>query len=104
MYSSKIKDLKNRNAFNSSEQFKLANKLIFINTSNKSIENKSGSKNLFFIRKTKKNKLNSKVIFTRRCIINNRGRGVFRPFGISRIYLRELLQFGLVPGYSKAVW
>jgi small subunit ribosomal protein S14 len=104
MHSLKIKDLKSRSAFQKSEQFKLANKLIFTNTLNKNAENKSASKKFFFIERKRKSKLSSKVIITRRCIINNRGRGVFRPFGISRVYLRELLQFGLVPGYSKAVW
>jgi len=46
----------------------------------------------------------SRVRMTNRCVVNNRGRGVFRPFGISRILMRNLIQFGLLPGYSKAVW
>ena len=35
---------------------------------------------------------------------DNRGRGVLRPYGISRTLMRELMQFGVIPGYSKAVW
>jgi len=41
---------------------------------------------------------------TNRCVLNNRGRGVLRPYGISRTLMRELMQFGVIPGYSKAVW
>ena len=45
-----------------------------------------------------------KTRITNRCVLNNRGRGVLRPYGISRTLLRELMQFGVIPGYSKAVW
>ncbi|MEY5042169.1 MAG: Ribosomal protein S14p/S29e [Bacteroidota bacterium] len=51
--------------------------------------------------------LNSKFFKTkivRRCILTNRNRGVFRPYNISRIILREMLQCAIIPGYSKAVW
>ena len=53
-----------------------------------------------------KNKIifKSKVRITNRCVINNRSRGVFRPFGISRVLMRNLMHFGVLPGYSKAVW
>jgi len=46
----------------------------------------------------------SKTKITNRCILTNRGRGVIRSFNISRIKLRELLRFGFIPGYKKAVW
>jgi len=39
-----------------------------------------------------------------RCVLNNRSRGVLRPYGISRILIRDLMQFGVIPGYSKSVW
>lgn len=39
-----------------------------------------------------------------RCRLTNRNRGVFRSYGLSRLQLRKLMQFGLVPGYKKAVW
>jgi len=47
---------------------------------------------------------NSSVRVVKRCILTNRGRGVSKKFGASRFVLRNLMQFGLVPGYSKAVW
>jgi ribosomal protein S14 len=46
----------------------------------------------------------SKTRIVRRCIINNRSRGVVRAFGISRILLKDYLVSGYIPGYVKAVW
>ena len=104
MLSSKIKDLKNRRKFCNTEKLQRIDKFIFVNT----LSNK-GDQDIerlwtAFRSVDSFNKKNSKVRITRRCVINNRSRSVVRPFGISRIHLRELLQFGLVPGYSKAVW
>lgn len=104
MLSSKIKDLKIRRKFFNSEKLKRVEKFVFVNTLSKGISNDdSRSVAALILERTNFNK-NSKVKITRRCIINNRSRAVVRPYGISRIYLRELLQFGLLPGYSKAVW
>jgi len=46
----------------------------------------------------------SKTEIVRRCIINNRSRGVLRAFGVSRILLKDYLSSGYIPGYVKAVW
>jgi len=46
----------------------------------------------------------SKTKVVRRCILTNRGRACTRPYNISRMVLRELLQFSILPGYQKAVW
>lgn len=46
----------------------------------------------------------SKTKVVRRCILTNRGRSSTRPFNISRMVLRDLLQFSILPGYQKAVW
>jgi len=51
-----------------------------------------------------KQKNYSKTKLVRRCVLNNRGRGSIRPFNISRVKLRELFQFGIIPGYKKSVW
>lgn len=45
----------------------------------------------------------SSVKIRRRCVLTNRSRGVQTSYNISRIKLRELLQFGILPGYKKAV-
>lgn len=57
-----------------------------------------------FLKNKNKIKNKSKTRMTNRCVLNNRGRGVLRPYGISRTLMRELMQFGVIPGYSKAVW
>lgn len=105
MLSLKKKDLKVRQKFLNNEKTKRVDKFLFINTlnSNKKMDNSEKTFNVF-CRKELNRSLDSKVRITRRCIINNRNRSVIRPFGISRVYLRELLQFGLLPGYTKAVW
>ena len=46
----------------------------------------------------------SKTKIVRLCILTNRGRSSTRPFNVSRMVLRELLQFSILPGYQKAVW
>ena len=104
MLSLKKKDFRVRQKFLNNEKIKRVNKFLFINTlNNKKINNLEKTFTVFY-KKGLNRSLDSKVRITRRCIINNRNRSVIRPFGISRVYLRELLQFGLLPGYTKAVW
>lgn len=101
MLSSKIKDLRERKALQSLENSKIIKKFIFFSILNESSSKKKLS---FLVLSSLKFKKISKIRIVRKCILTNRNRGVLRPFGISRIYLRELMQFGLIPGYSKAVW
>ena len=104
MLSLKKKDLKVRQKFLNNEQLKRVNKFLFVNTLNSNKISDLEKTFTVFSRDNLNRGLDSKVKITRRCIINNRNRSVIRPFGISRVYLRELLQFGLLPGYTKAVW
>jgi len=108
MLSSKIKDIKIRNSFNRIEKIKKIKKFLQFNILSQSSFNSSKSLNqdfvLQFSKDSKKMNFKSRVRMTNRCVVNNRGRGVFRPFGVSRILMRNLIQFGLLPGYSKAVW
>lgn len=99
MLSSRVKDLRERKAFFRLEKSRLVNKFIFFNLLN---QKPSAVSCLFFVKDLSNR--NSKVKIVRRCVLSNRGRGVLRPFGISRIYLREMMRFGLIPGYAKAVW
>jgi ribosomal protein S14 len=39
-----------------------------------------------------------------RCILTNRKGSIDRKFLLSRIVLRDLMQFGIIPGFKKAVW
>lgn len=42
--------------------------------------------------------------YRNRCELTGRARGVYRKFKLSRIKLRELGGFGMVPGLSKSSW
>lgn len=46
----------------------------------------------------------SKTKIFRNCIMTGRSRAVTRPYGISRCGLKELIQFGKLPGFTKAIW
>lgn len=46
----------------------------------------------------------SKVRVRNRCKVTGRPRGYHRRFAMSRIALRELGNFGLIPGLIKASW
>lgn len=48
---------------------------------------------------------NSSIVrVNNRCIITGRAKGVLRHFKLSRIQLRDLASFGLVPGVGKSSW
>jgi ribosomal protein S14 len=98
MISKKIRDIKLRKEFQKKEFYNLSFKFIYTNFLNKY---KQLPKFEQYISLQKKNFSKTKLV--RRCILNNRSRGSIRPFNISRIKLRELFQFGLIPGYKKSV-
>jgi len=97
----KVKNVKARKNFEKAERIKKIEKFLFINLLNTNRTVQSQKVFSFFLQK--KNQY-SRTKVTNRCILNNRSRGTLRPFGISRTLLRELMQFGIFPGYSKAVW
>ena len=39
-----------------------------------------------------------------RCAVSGRARGYHRKFGVSRIALREMSNFGVIPGVTKSSW
>jgi len=102
----KAKDIKHRENFKQIEKLTKIKKFIFINFLNNNFIKDLKKRNLFLnlIAKKLKQTSKSKSKIVRRCIFNNRGRAVFRPYNISRVYLRELMQFGIIPGVKKAVW
>jgi ribosomal protein S14 len=105
LMSKKIKNLQLRQIFNKVEKFKKLNKFIFIYLINKNFQNNIFNKNLIhFFNTSKKFKMKTLMSITRRCLLTNRSRAVYRPFGLSRLVLRDLIQFGSLPGYTKAVW
>ena len=106
MLSSKIKDIKIRKLFNKIENKNIINKFLFYYIA--SYCKKAEKKNhlLFYVNLFTKKKFSliNKTKTTNRCVLTNRNRSVLRPYKISRVILRELLQFGILPGFSKAVW
>ena len=46
----------------------------------------------------------SRIRVRNRCMLTGRSRGNYRKFGISRIMLREMGNYGLIPGLKKASW
>lgn len=46
----------------------------------------------------------AKVRVRNRCRLTGRPRGYYRKFGISRIGLRDMAQFGGAPGVVKSSW
>ena len=104
----KIRDIKARGAFLRHENIKKINKYVCINFSRKlkatpELAAKFVSSFLTFFSKSAF-KRNSKTKLLRRCVLSNRSRGVYRPYGFSRIVLRNFIHFGILPGYKKAVW
>jgi len=103
MLSLKYKDIKKRFLFCKRELDKHAFKAFFINAAhNKSLSVSERKKlNLFYsINLSHKH---SKTKIQRRCLLTNRGRVSNSKFGISRIKLRELLKFNIIPGNKTAI-
>lgn len=51
--------------------------------------------------KRKRKRISTKYI--NRCILSNRSKSI-RSLKISRLYARELMSFGIIPGFKKAIW
>lgn len=88
MYQKRLKDIKTRLKFCKEEKKRICIKFLS--------DNLKG----FFPKKSQKS--GSKTRIVRRCIITNRSRACIRPYNISRIKLRQMLQFGLIPGFKKS--
>jgi ribosomal protein S14 len=105
MLSSKIKDSKLRQEFFILEKKLKVNKFLICNLL--SSPNKLSSNKSIVYSQLVKSKIASrlsKIKLTNRCISSNRSKGVLRKFSLSRIIMREYLQFGLIPGFRKSVW
>jgi ribosomal protein S14 len=102
-----IKDKKNRFFYSKLENKILVNKFIKINLLN----NIKIYKKRPFILKALLLRLSNKKLFkyskvriVRRCVLTNSSKSVYRSYNLSRSIFRNLLQFGFIPGYKKAVW
>lgn len=105
MLSSKIKDLKNRKFLLKIENNKLVYKFLLINTLNN--PSFSQLKKVFFIKyfkKFNKSQYKSSTRILNKCVLSNRNQKTFSKFNLSRLVAKDLLSFGLIPGYKKSVW
>lgn len=102
----KIKDIKNRERLFFQEKKKLIKKTLFVNFLNVFSNHFKRNHSIFLYVFIKKLKCfnSSKTKINRRCILSNRNRSIIRPFNISRIIFKDLIYFGMLPGYKKAVW
>lgn len=95
-----IKDLNFRRKYLQLEKQKKTLKFLFQN-----LQLDSQTRLLLQKKLEKMTKKSSITKLRNRCSLTHRGRGVFvKKFKLSRNKLRELLSFGLVPGYNKATW
>jgi len=103
----KTKDLQYRNSYNIREKNIKLKKFVFINllTTMRLIKNLDNSQilggffnNKEFYFKSQKSKI------VNRCVHTNRRNVSLKSYRTSRIFFRELLQFGVIPGFKKAVW
>jgi len=105
MLSSKVKDLKNRQLFLQVENHKLLYKFILINVVNNPLYAKTKSFFLFkYFKKSNKIKFKTSTRLLNKCVLSNRNRKTFSNFKLSRLSAKDLLSFGLIPGYKKAIW
>lgn len=99
MKSLRSKDIKIREAFLKTERRRLALKFVCNNMLISSNYRVFARKKLEGLAKG-----SSYAKARNRCVSSNRPKGVLRRFKLSRIKLREIFSFGLVPGVKKAVW
>lgn len=103
MFYLKIKDNKVRKKFRKFEKKILLKKFIYNNLlSYYYKKNKEKYSSICFqILIKKKKRISTK--FVNRCILTNRSKSI-RLLKISRLKTRELMSFGIIPGFKKAIW
>jgi len=105
MLSLKKKDIKFRKQFFLTEKKLKVNKFLLVNFLSHPNKIKFNAASFCSqIAKIKNNQNSCKIKLNNRCVSSNRGRGVLRSYSLSRIVMREYLQFGVIPGFRKAVW
>ena len=105
MLSSKAKDLKTRQLLLEVENSKLIHKFIFRSYLNNPLFKKR--KNIFlfkYLKKFSNIKIKASTRVLNKCVLSNRNQKTFSHFRTSRLVTKDLLSFGLIPGYKKAVW
>jgi ribosomal protein S14 len=104
MYYLKKKDQKYRKHFQKFEIKLKLKKFIMIYTLALLQRNFGPTERSFYhyqLLKRKKKSIINKIV--RRCILTNRSKSI-RSLKVSRLQAKELISFGVIPGYKKAVW
>lgn len=72
-----------------------------------SLPNKKQKRCLYVMMKYLNNKNSlkySKTQVKNQCVITGRNNSINKHYSLSRITLRNLLSYGIIPGYKKAAW
>ena len=102
MKANKVKNLSQRIRFKENELDLKLEKFIFTNLLNETdFKLKSSIRYILSVRNLKNI---SKVNLKNKCVLTGRNRSVEKSLNLSRIKLRHMISFGIIPGYSKAVW
>lgn len=104
MYYLKVKDNNLRKAFKKLELQLILKKFIYHNILSYLYFFKKYdlySYAYFNILKKKKKRILTKYV--NRCVLSNRSKSI-RCLKLSRIKARELISFGIIPGFKKAIW
>jgi ribosomal protein S14 len=104
MKNKQFKNIKFRNELARFEINKKINKFIFINLLRTGFKINKRVYSYFLNKLNKKNDLISKSKIKSVCVLTSRNNSVEKKMSISRIKLREMFSFGIIPGYKKAVW
>ena len=103
MKSVKFKNVEFRKRFKRAELTSTIDKFIYINLLKSSLQNRKVFS--YILNSTKlKDKYHSKSKMKGLCSLSGRSKSIFKNINISRIKLREMISFGMLPGYKKAVW
>lgn len=106
MYYLKVKDKKFRKNFYLLEKKVKLQKFIKTNLYSIVHSHKKFSetyKKKIYYQLLKKKKKNFLLKIIRRCVLTNRSKSL-QFLKISRMQSKELISFGIIPGYTKAVW
>ena len=93
------KDQKLRLKYFKNENLKVSLKFLSINP-----KNSLKSRSFFSIKLEKVSKSCSLTKIKNRCLSSNRGKGIIKKLGLSRIKAKEFFTLGLIPGFNKSVW
>lgn len=99
----KIKNLKQRKGFEKQELNSQIKKFIYINILRASLKNRRVFLYLLNSARTELKQF-SKSKIKNTCVLSGRNRSIHKKLSFSRIKLREMISFGLLPGYKKSVW